>query len=76
MGVSVRSGRNTKSTKHSAVQGHMLNCDNTVLSEDFSVLGNGSNTFRKQLQEIRLINWDRSQLNKTYEVSPFDVTSH
>ena len=56
----------------------MLVCDNIVSFKDFSVLANGSNVFRKKLQEILLIDWDRSPLNKTFKsvVRPFDVTSH
>ena len=38
MGVSVHTSKNTKSTRNSAVRDHMLNCNNTVSFEDFSIL--------------------------------------
>ena len=55
MGVSARTGKNTKSTKNCAVRDHMLVCNNIVSFEDFSVLANGTNDFRIELQESILI---------------------
>ena len=55
MGVSARTGKNIKSTKNSAVRDHMLVCNSIVSFEDFSVLANGTNDFRIELQESLLI---------------------
>ena len=51
VGVSVRTSKNIKSTKDSAVRDHMLVCNNIVFFEDFSVLANGINDFRIKLHE-------------------------
>ena len=64
MGVSAHTGKNIKSTKHSAVRDHMLVCNNIVSFEDFSVLTNRTNDFRIKLQESLLIHCDRPQLKK------------
>ena len=55
MGVSAHTGKNIKSTKNSAVRDHMLVCNRIVSFEDFSVLANGTNDFRIELQESILI---------------------
>ena len=70
MRVSARTGKNIKSTKNSAVRDHMLVCNNSVSFEDFSVLANGTNSFRIKLQESLLIIRDGPRLNKTYESAP------
>ena len=67
IGVSARTGKNTKSTKNSAVCDHMLVCNNTVSFEDFSVLANRTNGFRIKLQESILIHRDGPQSSKTSE---------
>ena len=67
MGVSARTGKNIKSTKNSAVRDHMLVCNSIVSFEDFSVLANGTNDFRIELQESLLIHHDGPQLNKRSE---------
>ena len=68
MGVSARTGKNIKSTKIFAVRDHMLVCNNIVSFEDFSVLANGTNDFRIQLQKSILIHRDGPQLNKSESV--------
>ena len=68
MGVSARTGKNIKSTKNSAVRDHMLVCNNIVSFEDFSVLANGTNDFRIQLQKSILIHRDGPQLSKSESV--------
>ena len=64
MGVSVRTCKNIKSTKNSAVRDHMLVCDN-ICFEDSSVLANGTNDSRMKLQESLLIHRNEPQLSKT-----------
>ena len=63
MGVSARTGKNTKSTKNCAVRDHMLACNNMSF-EDLSVLANGTNDFRIKLQENLLIHRDGFKLKK------------
>ena len=70
MGVFERTGKNIKSTKNSAVGNHILVCNNIVPFEDFSVLTNGTNGFRKKLQESIFIHRDGPQLNKKSESVP------
>ena len=67
MGVFSLTGKNIKSTKTSAVRDHMLVCDNIVSFEEYSVLANGINYFRKKLQESLLIHCDELQLKKSSE---------
>ena len=67
MGVSAHTGRNVKFTKHSAVRGYMLLCNNIVSFKDFPALANGTNHFRITLQESLLMHRDEPQLNKTSE---------
>ena len=75
MGVSARTGKNTKSTKNCAVRDHMLVCNNIVSFEDFSVLANGTNDFRIKLQERLLMHRDGRQLNKISESVPLMLFS-
>ena len=70
IGVFERTGKNIKSTKNSAVGNHILVCNNIVSFEDFSVLTNGTNGFRKKLQESIFIHRDGPQLNKKSEPVP------
>ena len=56
--VSASTGKNIKSTKNSAVHGHMVVCNNIVSFEEFSVLANGNNDFRIKLQERLSIHRD------------------
>ena len=67
MGVFSLTGKNIKSTKSAAVRDHMLVCDNVVSFEEYSVLANGINYFRKKLQESLLIHCDEAQLKKSSE---------
>ena len=67
MGVFSLTGKNIKSTKTAAVRDHMLVCDNIVSFEEYSVLANGINYFRKKLQESLLIHCDEAQLKKSSE---------
>ena len=67
MGVFSLTGKNIKSTKSAAVRDHMLVCDNIVSFEEYSVLANGINYFRKKLQESLLIHCDKAQLKKSSE---------
>ena len=48
MRVSSRTGKNSNSRKNS-ISDHMFIFDNIVSFEDFSVLANGTNNFRKKL---------------------------
>ena len=75
MGVSARTGKNIKFTKNSTVRDHMLVCNNIVLFEDFSVLGNGTSDFRIKLQESLLIHRYGPQSNKTSESAPLMLFS-
>ena len=75
MAVSARTGKTLKSTKNSAVPGHMLVCNNIVSFENFSVLANGTNDFRIKLHEILLIRCAGSKLNKISESAPLMLFS-
>ena len=61
--------------KNSAVRDYMLVCNNIVSFQDFSVLANGTNSFRIKLQESLLIHRDGPQLNKTSESAPLMLFS-
>ena len=75
MGVSVRTSKNIKSTKNSAVCDHMVVCNNIVSFEHFFLLANGTNDFRIKLQESLLIQPDGPQLNQTSESAPLMLFS-
>ena len=75
VGVSAGTGKNIKCTKNSAVRDHMLVCNKAVSFEDFSLLANGTNDFRINLQEILLVHRHGPQLNKTSESAPLMLFS-
>ena len=75
MGVSARTGKNTKSTKNSAVRDHVVVCNNIESFEGFSVMANGTNNFRIKLKGNLSIHRDGPQLNKTSESPPLTLFS-
>ena len=54
----------TKPSKEIAIRDHLLNCNNTLPFEKFTILTNGNNKLVLEIKESLLINWDRPILSK------------
>ena len=61
-GVSPRTGKPVKGTLSTSVRDHMLICDDKVVLEDFTFLGNESKRYLLELKESLFIKRDRPSL--------------
>ena len=66
IGISPLTFKKTKPSKESAIRDHhhLLNCNNILSFEEFTILANGNNKFVPEIKECLLIKRDRPILNK------------
>ena len=64
IGISPLIFKKTKPSRESAVRGHLLNCNNILSFEEFTILANENNKFVLEIKERLLIKRDRPILNK------------
>ena len=64
IGISTSIFTQTKPSKESAIDDHVLNCSNIWSFEEFIILTNGNNIFVLEIKESLLIKRDRRTLNK------------
>ena len=64
IGISTLTFKKTKPSKESAILDHLLNCNNILSFEEFTILKNGNNKFLLEIKESLLIKRDRPILNK------------
>ena len=63
-GVSPRAGKRVKGMLSMSVRDHMLNCDNTVAWEDFSIIDRELNHYLLETKESLFIKRDNRSLNR------------
>ena len=63
-GVSPRAGKRVKGTLSTSVRNHMLDCDQTVTWEGFSIIGRESNHYLLETKESLFIKQDNPSLNR------------
>ena len=64
IGISPLTFKKTKPSKESAIRDHLLNCNNILSCEEFTILTNRNNKFVLEIKERLLIKRDRCILNK------------
>ena len=64
IGISPLTFKKTKQSKDSAIHDHLLNCNNILSFEEFTILANGNRKFVLEIKESLLIKQDRRILNK------------
>ena len=64
LGVSARTGKRVKGTLSTSVRDHILNCDHTVVWEDFSIIGRESNHYLLESKESLFIKQENPSLNR------------
>ena len=64
IGISPLTFKKTKSSKESTIRDHLLNCNNILSFEEFTILTNRNNKFNLEIKESLLIKGDRPILNK------------
>ena len=64
IGISPLTFKKTKPSKESAIHDHLLNWNNILPFEEFTILTNGNNIFVLEIKESLLIKRDRPILNK------------
>ena len=64
IGISPLTFKKTKSSKESTIHDHLLNCNNILSFEEFTILTNRNNKFNLEIKESLLIKGDRPILNK------------
>ena len=65
IGISPLTFKKTKQSKESAIHDHLLNCNNILSFEEFTILANGNRKFVLEIKESLLIKQDRPILNKS-----------
>ena len=63
IGISPLTFKKTKPSKEGAIGEHLLNCNNILSFEEFTILANGNNKFVFEIKESLLIKRERSILN-------------
>ena len=63
-GLSLRTGKRVKGTFSKSERNKMLDCYNTVVWEDFSIIGRESNHYLLQTEESLFIKRDSPSLNR------------
>ena len=63
-GLSLRTGKRVKGTLSTSERNKMLDCDHTVVWEDFSIIGRESNHYLLQTEESLFIKRDSPSLNR------------
>ena len=64
IGISPLTFKKAKPSKESAIHNHLLNCNNNLSFEEFTILAKGTNKFVLEIKEFLLIKQDRPILNK------------
>ena len=64
IGISPLTFKKTKPSKESAIHYHLLNCNNIVSFEEFTILTNGNNKLVLEIKESLLIKQDRPILHE------------
>ena len=71
IGISPLTFMKTKQSKGSAIHNHLLNCNNILSFEDFTILTNGNKKFNLEIKESLLIKQDRPILKKNSSAKLF-----
>ena len=73
LGIFSFAGKRVKGDDDSAIKEHLLFCNHTPDSEDFSILATNNNAFKVTLMESILINRDHSPFNKNKQSLPLEL---
>ena len=63
-GISPLTSKKIKPSKKSAIRDHLLNYNNVISFDEFSILAHGNNRFVLEIKESLLIKRDKPVLNK------------
>ena len=66
IGISPLTFRKVKPSKESAIRDHLLNCNNILSFDEFTILAYGLHKYILEIKESLLIKRDRPVLNKNY----------
>ena len=73
MGISNLTEKRVKNVKQSAVSDHLLQCDCSIIFDDFDILASETNNFRLLIKESLLIMCDKPVLNRTTTSFPLKL---
>ena len=73
MGISALTGKRVKGDDDAAIKEHLLFCNHTPDSKDFSILASNNNDFKLTSMESLLINRDHPTLNKNKQSLPLEL---
>ena len=63
LGICNLAGKRLKNLKQSAVSDHLLQCNYTIISDDFTILATNSSKFKTRLMESLSVKHDKPILN-------------